>query len=210
VKYLLVILLVVSLTGPFSFAGTRVKKVPDHEIPGVESAVSKSPSTAQTLSEQGKDIEAFELHYLLATLGDDRSQYQAGVIFLAGIEGVLKADIVEGLAWMIASQSTRSDTNRIEHINAVKKSLTVEQLADAEQRSATILAKYGSAKRVKPKIQFIKPLMTNQKKPRMLSNATLAGRVKNCSAVGTRIRSNCTEARQFYNVNDFYSSPLVK
>ncbi len=169
-----------------------------------------SPFQAETLHNDGKYSEAFDMHHLLATRGYDWSQFNTGVSYYTGIEGKLQKDLVEAYAWMITSESIRQEQTRQEGIIILEKMLTDEQLETAEERSAVLFAQYGSGKRTRPKIQITTPAKHGEPTIVYSKQQVVAEEPERCSGVGSRIKRTCTGSHTFGTSAEFMNSPFVQ
>ncbi len=110
--------------------------------------VTVSPALAYQLFKQGKLAEAFDMNYVLATRGDDRSQYNIGISYHNGVEGRVKRNYTEAYAWMIASEMVTQEPTRMAGLHALKDKLSDEQQHVARERAAVLVDLHGSGNRV--------------------------------------------------------------
>ncbi len=135
---------------------------------------------AEKLHNDGAQKEAFEMHLLLAKVGDDRSQYNIGVSYSQGISGFMATDYVKAYAWIKVSITNRNSHMRATALNAIKQSLTSDELNMAEKYAKTYINNYGSGARVN---QPYKITVQNR----------IASDNKICATTGTHIKDNCKD-----------------
>jgi hypothetical protein len=159
--------------------------------------VTVSPALAHQLYTQGKLVEAFDMNYVLATRGDDRSQYNIGVSYHNGVEGRVKRDYAEAYAWMIASETVTQEPTRTAGLHALKDRLSDEQQHVARERAAVLVDLYGSGNRVPSNLESITSL----------EDASIPSMP--CSYLGTRIERECQGARSFRGRGELQQSPIT-
>ena len=168
---------------------------PDHQTS--PQMVTVSPALAHQLYTQGKLVEAFDMNYVLATRGDDRSQYNIGVSYHNGVEGRVKRNYAEAYAWMIASETVTQEPTRTAGLHALKDKLTDEQQHVARERAAVLVDLYGSGNRVPSNLELITSL----------EDANIP--YMPCSYLGSRLERECHGARSFKGRGELKQSPVT-
>jgi hypothetical protein len=181
--------------------------IPPAEVSKPIETIPISPFHAETLYQEGKYADAFNMEYLLAIRGDDRSQFNVGISYYFGIEGELKPDRIEALAWMLTSESTRTDSHRAESVIELSEQLNNYQQKKAAQRSASLLTQYKSGIRMAEGLQFVD---SEDSEVVIVEPVFVLREPEPCSGVGTRIRRTCSGSKTFNTTQDFMKSPIVR
>lgn len=172
-------------------------ETPNADIQASAQMLTVSPALAYQLYVQGKLAEAFDMNYVLATRGDDRSQYNIGVSYHNGVEGRVKRNYAEAYAWMIASQTVTQEPSRMASLHALKDKLSDEEQHVARERAAVLVELYGSGNRVPSNLELITSF----------SDANIP--YIPCSYLGSRIERECHGARTFRGRGELKQSPIT-
>jgi hypothetical protein len=189
-----------TLMGCASVDDTVTQATADAPNPNIQATAQTtfaSPALAHQLYLQGKLAEAFDMNYVLATRGDDRSQYNIGVSYHNGVEGRVKRDYVEAYAWMIASEMVAQEPTRMAGLHALKDKLSEKQQHVAQERAAVLIDQYGSGTRVQSNLELI-TAFADANIPHMA-----------CSYLGSRIERECHGARSFKGRGELDQSPIT-
>ena len=186
--------------GCASVDATATNSTADAANPGIqklEKMPDASPVLAHKLYLEGNHAAAFDMNYDLAKRGDDRSQYNLGVSYHNGIEGQIKRDYVEALAWMLTSEMKIQVSTRTDGLNAVRDRLSEAKQRVAQERAAVLFDQYGSGDRVQSNLDSITAISNTKTPP------------KSCSRLGSKLKRSCHGARQFKGRGELGLSPIT-